>query len=540
MDSLFYSLWRNTIFLNEIRNRVCRDLVINIDLEYLNANHKYISLLTVQDKLDYNIYFKLYINNREELINYHNNQYKHLIDDIVLCNFNLQPVGGIIRPEENYIDAEMIGNGVRRILLYADKNTSIKGTLPSSITELSLNEYDNKWSYVLHIGNRYLDAMVSSLPNLRKLMLPPNFQVTLNLQLPSTLVELNYKTGIDNVRKIVFSTTPTPVLENKSISLCEVIINDLDDLAWVHDKPRFTRLDINRLEETIPKGGIPEHVTNVKLLHSEIIVVDGTLPLQLQELVCYNSISISLIKPLVHLKCLYLQSLEEQLVKDMLPNTLQELYINQYNLPLLPDVLPRGLKKLRLSGFDKELQIGVLPQSLKRLQLQSFNCGLKPFVLPSSLTWLDLNNFNRILVKHSLPCSLKVLKLYWFNGSFDLLDPMPELSILQTHVLHPSITKLLCKHIDDRVIKIYFRSVDQSTNLRDTSIKHLHLLSLTRTLLSSRLIPKQIKTLRLSGIDIKSSNLIPKSCLYLETVGDVANLISSTTKLRPYDPDKYI
>jgi len=525
MDTLFYLVWRNTVFRREIRKRVCRDLIIKISLKYLNDNHQYICLLTAKDKIDYNIYFKLYINNREQLIEYNSNQYKHLIDDIE--HNHLSKVS-----EENYIDADMICDGVRRLILYSDNKTSIRGTLPSSITELILNGKQEGFNFQPRSrnGNIDHDVMISSLPNLRKLNLPYNYQITQSIQLPSTLVELGYITTIGNLANIVFPTS-TPVKNYKS---CRAMINNIDELTWLKDKPWFNELDI-MFGETIPRGMIPEHVTLLHFSDVRSDVEDGALPSHLQDLRYVSQISTSSIKALGHLKHLVLHVFGKQLEKDMLPNTLEEFSLYQYNLPLLPDVFPQGLKKLQIQRFNQELRIGVLPQSLTSLQLHCFNREIMPFVIPSSLTLLELNQFNQVLVKNSLPCSsLKVLQLSTFTGSFGFLDPMPELSLIDINVLHATITNLLCKHID-RYIKIYFRSVDPLTNLQDTSIQHLYLLNFTgeRSTITSKLVPKHIKTLRLYGIHIRTSGLIPNSCLYLETPGNImnlSNLIPPTTK----------
>jgi len=185
MDTLFYSVWRNTVFRRQIRNLVCENLVINISLEYLNDNHQYISLLTAQDKVDYNIYFKLLVCTRDELKEYNSNTHKHLIDDIEHNHFNLRLNGAVVPTQDNYIDGDMICDGVRRILLYADEYTRVRGKLPQSIIDFCLNGDDDELYYMASFRNREIDTLVSGLPNLRKIQLPDNFTFANKVDLPS-------------------------------------------------------------------------------------------------------------------------------------------------------------------------------------------------------------------------------------------------------------------------------------------------------------------------------------------------------------------
>ncbi|KAF2068740.1 hypothetical protein CYY_009936 [Polysphondylium violaceum] len=185
MDTLFFSVWRNTVFRRYIRILVCENLVINVDLQYLNDNHQYMSLLSDQERLDNNIYFKLLISTRDELNEYNDNPHKHLIDDIEHSHFNLRLNYNVVPAEENYIDCDKICDGVRRLLIYADENTRVRGKLPQSITEFNLNGDDDELYYMASFRNREIDAMVSGLPNLRKLVLPDNFSFANKVELPS-------------------------------------------------------------------------------------------------------------------------------------------------------------------------------------------------------------------------------------------------------------------------------------------------------------------------------------------------------------------
>ncbi|KAF2072530.1 hypothetical protein CYY_006147 [Polysphondylium violaceum] len=535
MDTLFYSVWRNTILRKDIRKKVCQNLLIDINLEYLNDNHQYISLLSLQDKIDYNIYFKLFIKEGEELKEYYNNPHKHLVDDIKIHHFNRNKN---VPPEENIFDADIICYGVRRLLLHEDHVTNVRGRLPPTITELYFNGDNSKLTYNLRFGNKELDAMISSLPNLRKLVLPNNYQVTDKIELPSTLVEFKHQSSCDNLRKI--TVTPTTPIQLKG---CEVNVEDLDDLAWFRDKPWYTNLEIIA-DGTITRGAIPQHVTKLTFpFYQETRVEEGAIPAGLEELDCPLTIPLTIIKGLGHLKILNLHSASQPLEKDLLPKSLESFSIYKDNLPFLPDVLPQGLKNLQSTHFDLDLQVGSLPHSLKKLEFSTFDQKLDPFVLPSSLTWLNMFRFTGKLVKNSLPSSLQVLKLNSFTGSFEFVEPLPELFVLQVDTLQPSVTNLFSKHNinSEKRVKITFKTIGDQVSLQDLPIQHLHLYNgHMRSTLSAKLVPKRIKSLRLNGLDIKSSGLIPNSCIYLEASNkDAVNFIPSTTKHTLYNPIKY-
>jgi len=307
-------------------------------------------------------------------------------------------------------------------------------------------------------------------------------------------------------------------------------------------------------EQTTGNGNLPETLTDLMVYTTDLstVVVNpvlgslvSNLPTSLKRLclsVNYDINatvqlpgSLEVMQPikrlshLSHLSYLRLYSLVSQLEKGMLPSTLESLSIYSYDKLLLPDVLPNGLKDLGLYKYNQPLNVGVLPPSLITLKLNEFNQELEPFALPQSLKTVKLYKYSNVIVANVLPSSLTSLNLNDFDGSLEHAPQMNQLSKLSISVFDTWVTQMI-----SNLKSIKIRSYDdEQLDIRDTSIQHLDLcLALAeRASLVPNYIPKEIKTLKLEGIDIKSNDLIPTSCIELTTdIKDLdLDLIPSST-----------
>ncbi|KAF2069466.1 hypothetical protein CYY_009211 [Polysphondylium violaceum] len=517
IDTVFYSVWRNCFLRGIIRNKVCQHLLINVStITELHNNHQYLSLFSEKDKIDNSIYIRLNISDRDEFNQYINSPYKSLANDLKF-NDSYTKEG----EKSNYIglDCDQIHKGVARLSCWIDETTSgTSSSLPQSLTELKV--------YSRHrFSNSFLDSVLSNLPaSLRKLELPSDYSITTQVELSHTLVELDYNTTGSNIKKLI-------VPSNKIFTNCRVTVESIDQLQWIHSHPFVGILRMDQLPiETITCGVIPENILSLDITHHGD-VEDGAFPNSIVKLAYRSNSPINKITLPQSLTYLQLDSLSQPLEKGWLPSTLETLQIFNYDLPLLKGVLPDGLKQLILTTFNQQLDTGVIPNSLEDLTLASFNNELKPFVLPEGLLVLDLSEFTGSFVANSLPSSLNSLELGEFEGSFEYAPPMNNLSVLIVNQVNSSAIRVISNTCN---LRISCRSIEKGLNLQDTAIQHLQLLLFTsnRLSLSPNLVPKDIQTLRLYRIDIKSSGLIPVSCKKLETdnIDLDLNLIPKSTK----------
>jgi len=506
-DRVFYSIWRNCYLRSCIRNRVCRDLVINIkSLKELQENNQYLSLFTEQDKRDNNIIVRLIIQDSNELNRYSSSDYRHLVNDVRLNSMDV-------------LDLNKIYRGVLVLSCRFNDTTRCIGTLHEGLVKLIVygRGYDS-------FSNTALDDLVSNLPtSLRQLSLPTDYSINNRIvELPSTLEELDYSTNARKLKNIVIGPS------NK-LCKCYVYVESMDDLQVVQSKTWVSQISMIRLPiERITCGLIPSHIKELIITHDDEME-PGALPQSLVSL-SYTSKS-QITKELMpqHLKKLYLDTYKVQLKVGLLPSTLEFLYITSYNHPLLPDTLPTGLTYLDLQSFNQQLTLGALPQSLTVLSLPVFKHELKPFVLPPRLKKLSLQKFSGRITKNTLPNNLTHLQFNSFNGSFELAPQMNDLSFLVLYAVHRSVAQMI---FNNEKITIHSHSIDQDLNLTDTSIKYLELKVYERTPLLSKFVPKQIKSLKLYNLYIKSNGLIPTSCVRLKSNSTKLDLdlIPSTTK----------
>jgi len=487
MNSIFYLVWRNCYLRGYIRNKVCQDIVININsLIELQNNHQYLSLFTEQDKLDNNIYISLRLHNSTELDQFvrseYSSNYNYIVNDLILY----------------YIINELDLNQnvvVKRLSCHFDKKSNTTGDvggdcvrLPQSLTEFIVKpwEYDD-------FSNTTLDSVLSNLPtSLRKLTLPSNYNIseeTPTIELPSTLEDLHYESwSLGNLKKFIIAS-------NRVFTNCETYVKSLEDLQWIQRTPWIGKLTIDHhITNIVGPGMIPPHIKDLSFFLSG--TVDNSIfPKNLVKLEYRSAIAIKrlMVSQLHQLTYLDINNFNQQLEKGMLPSTLETLVMERYNSPLLPDVLPESLTGLKLRNFNQELA---------------------PFVLPFRLKNLDLMRFTGTFVTNALPCLLASIVLDSFNETFEHAPQMNHLSFLNMKILHQSVAPMISN--TKRIKIVIDGSIDQDFNIQQSSIQHLDLMfTKKRSLLTPNLIPNQIKTLKLKNFDILSKGIIPNSCVKL-------------------------
>jgi len=457
MDTTFYLLWRNWYIRSQIRNIICKHLVININsLKELQDNHQYLSVFTDRDKLDNKIFIRLKIQDREDFNQYVGSECRFVINDLELHSCRIR------------LDCDRVPHGVQRLSCMVDQGTGGSGETiggyPSSLTELIVQTRQNNRHR--SFSNELLDSVLCHLPpSLKKLTLPFEYDISTKVELPATLEDLHYKTSVSNAKKMV-----VPV--NKVFVNFEVYIPTSRDLQWVHGQTWIGKIMLDRLaEDTITVGMIPSHIKDLNI-RVDLEVDDGAFPEGLNVLHYKSYLPISRLFLPQQLVYLYIEKFSQPLPRDALPPTLETLEINIYDCALLPGVLPPRLKRLQLKWFQRhKLELDVLPLSLTDLTLDTFNHELKPFVLPPRLKILNLNTFSGSIKPNSLPSTLTHLHLPQFKGSLEHAPLMPQLSFLHLKELHSSVSPHFLNNTNiHNTIKIIGSSIDQEFNIHESPI----------------------------------------------------------------------
>ncbi|KAF2073983.1 hypothetical protein CYY_004728 [Polysphondylium violaceum] len=172
-----------------------------------------------------------------------------------------------------------------------------------------------------------------------------------------------------------------------------------------------------------------------------------------------------------------------------------------------------NLKSLTLRTFNHPIQVDVLPISLQVLYLDEYNHPLKASVLPNGLKSLYIYALEYPLEKGSLPSSLTSISMVRYQSSFESVAPL-NLSHLFVSFIDPSISKVL-SNVQD--ISIKTNEISPLVSLKSTSIQNLCLSLRVKTPIHTDLLPLSLRKLRLQGMTIPSSAVIPKSCFYLKT-----------------------
>ncbi|KAF2075538.1 hypothetical protein CYY_003179 [Polysphondylium violaceum] len=489
--SSFYLVWRNHYIRRLIRNIVCRDILVRVDKEYLEENHRYLSLFSNSDKLDYNIRIH-FMGDASDYLDI-NKSNRDVINELII---------------HTDFDLNEIHDGVHTLKLESNGTlASGVGQLPDSITNLTLSGYTEDQEDELS-PPPIIQQILSNLPSkLQELRVSDEF-IQRTTALPQSLTDLYYGYKYDNLKWLV-------VPPNKVYKNCALDLDSIESFEWLVANKFISNVNVELSAVPLLKSRqLPSHVTKVYL---EPGIVEPNL--LLPETVEYLLLSFGTpFSHITHLKLLHIYGeYPIKLEKGVLPASLELLTLT-YDEPLEPGVLPNQLTTLNLSIFKHPLCINVLPASLTCLTLPSFNQPLNASVLPSKLKTLHLQTFKQPeFLSDSLPVSLTDLSLSAFKGSYKSCQPLDNLKKLQIHSLVPSVAGLLTnvKKLDMWVNN----KVDDTsgTCLYHTSIESLYLNSKVKSTLYPNSFPPTLKYLSLSNVYIRSDNVIPSSCRYLKS-----------------------
>ncbi|KAF2078477.1 hypothetical protein CYY_000227 [Polysphondylium violaceum] len=510
LNDSFFVLFRNCYLRTLIRNNVFRDTFINIPtLEYLNDNHKHLSVFSNDDKLKYNIFIRFKIIDYTNSLELSNHSHRHLV-----CAVN--DIHRFLWDKE-IVDFTHLHDQIHRFSFCVEQETtSIKGKLPDSIVELSVHTYSSS-----RFVSGALEQLLSDLPkNLRVLKLSEMFDLSSSkskIVLPDSIVDVHYSGKSTDYDRFVVG--PNKVLK----SACLLLNGSVQDIDWLQDKQWINNVYIGT---PVPKP-IPSHVRKLDYYvglgfgSNDVDTVLETLPAKLEWLTGnkftsnqnQQSISTLIKQNLPCLKHLGLCRWEQDLQNDTFPDCLEYLMIDKYNGDIVAGSLPLNLKILNLVTFNQLLKIGSLPNRIENLSLRSFNQPLQASVLPTQLQSLFLPRFNSTIEPNSLPLSLTSLKISQFNGSFQGIGTLDNLRDLSISTLNQSIVDTL---VNAKKIKITFKTIASNTSLTNTTITDLWLCNSKwneATTIQDDFLPPCLSILQLDQFDIKSINTIPPSCV---------------------------
>jgi len=509
IDNYFYLIWRNKYTRRCIRNIVLENRDIKLDIEYLNNNYKYLSLLSDKDKIEYNIFIRLEIGFKNFKL-YSKNSYKHLINSI-----------HIRKHREKERNSDLFHEGLVKVKIDSHNLITFRDNLPQSLMYLDLSLFECPSG---------VDRLILHLPsNLKVLELPPYYliQTKEKIILPPSLEVLKYETKCSELKKLV--VPPSRVYRDVKVFVCEP-----NDLQWLHSQYWLRDVYVNILFHH--SVSVPSHIKRLSIhFYEKIMGKDHPIPKDLESLKIVNTIGfpINFLSDMPYLKDLHIDW-DIKFEKGIMPPTLESLIIYRHNHPIEHGVLPPGLTELHISQYNQELQVGVLPLSLKKLILNEYNQHLKPFVLPNRLEYLSMKSFKGSLEHNVLPTSLTRLELphFLFQESFKRVDQLNNLRYLFIYTLRASLARVIsnCKSIE-----LKFQRVETDFNLRDAQIEQLTLIyhqSIKPITLEPSFIPSKIKSLTIDSCLIESNDVVPRSCLYLYSrkIHLNTSLIPSTTK----------
>ncbi|KAF2078462.1 hypothetical protein CYY_000212 [Polysphondylium violaceum] len=483
----FYSIWRNRYIRDCIRCNVCRDNVINVTIEYINDNHRYLSLFTYNDKVEYNIIIQFQIINIDDVIKYTKSNHRELIDSIyIVPNFQIDNSDD---SDEEDVETKQREQQLSKELMYSfhqglrilsfpvvyQHPIGRNHKLPDSITDLHID-----CGYLYDVNSPFVDMILSELPpQLKKLYLSRDLDINVPMcTIPDTLEVFEFATTSENFKHFV-------VPPNKRFQDCLLQVECGQDLEWVAQHTWVHRAKFASYYFD-PTYVIPSHLTDIDI-HARF----------------------------------------DKLGRGVLPVSLTKLTIYEHKEPLEVGVLPPGLLDLELHYYDHQLEQGHLPDSLTKLIMRDYEKPLKPHVFGNRLKSLTLVSFNEEIQAQSLPHSLEYLDLPVFRGSFEHVGPLDNLNELKIPHLHTSVAILL-QNVTK--IDITTRGIPNKVFLKDTAIQDLYLLykSLDRYNLYPGFFPSAVLNIEIRGLDIKMKGVIPDSCVSLNT--DQTNL---NTKLLP-------
>jgi len=495
-DKLFYIIWRNKYIRNLVRNNVFKKKRIDVTLDYINDNHQYLSLLSNDDKILYDIHVFLEIN-RDNIEQYRDNKYRYLVNEIYGNDF--MDIG--VLPH----------HGVHKLSFNIDYDFKCEDgvKVPDSVHELLLYTYLSGNEL-----NEQVDRFIYHLPsNLKILSIPDDYVFTKQCILPHTLEDLCYGNGSDSLRHLL-------VPEDKLFENCVLEVRSMDDIQWLTDKTWITslRIEDGRHPLTVHKHRLHNQIKEITINHKKLEIEVGALPESMESLSinCQHRIVKGVIP--FGTKSIYHSCFNQPLEHGLFPNSVDKIILNGFiKDPLQQGCLPSKLKLLTIC-YNIELQQSILPPTLEYLELVNYNQPLKPHVLHNSLKRLTCKSFNQKLYQHSLPSSLTSLDITKFSGSF--VGPLENLSYLSISKLNQSISTLLSKTLD---INILCNGIADDVRLHNTMIQRLKINCTSPITLPLNFFPLSLRHLDIYNLHIKSSGVINDSCVSFISLSPIIN-----------------
>ncbi|KAF2078492.1 hypothetical protein CYY_000242 [Polysphondylium violaceum] len=507
IDISFYLIWRNNFIRGLIRGKVLECIYIKVDLEYLNSNHQYLSLLSPLLKLNHRISVCLDVFNREQLVQYQNNKHKHLINYLCLDigihqRQRLGPIGSSDYDNDgdsgdgDVIDFDSLGRDIHTLVVYVDKSLRGVGKLPDSIYRLTFNIRRGYES----VRCQFIDIILTDLPvSLKQLSLPNNYTVHVPVAIPDTLVKLYYCSTLGNLKQFVVSPC-------KTFDDCRLQVLSIDDLQWVNNQTWITSIEISGLDNQVFRPNtIAPHICWIQAKGQGHIFNVGSLPSGLKYL--YLNCTDQLAKGTLpsSLKDLEIKRYNNPLELDILPPSLVNLSFDHYIHPIAPSVLPNSLAVLRLNTFNLPLPEGLLPNSLSELWMEIYSHPLTKGVLPPNLKVLALFTFNSTIAHGSLPNSLTNVQLPCYSAPLDSFGVLSNIRYLSIRYLNQSTLPVISSP-NTKILVLSYRH-RSNVSLASTFIQHLVLVNYgPKDYIDPSFLPPTLKSITTNGTDVSDIN----------------------------------
>jgi len=300
-NNTFFLIFRNSFLKCLVRNFVFQNSIIKVCcLDHLKIDSKYLSLFSTKNKLEYNIFTKLAINNTNEFNQYLTHCHKDLINYLEIKNDvnvsssssskeqpTLLSFTKTSSPFTSKFDCNLIPPCINRLSFYVNSGTEGNGNLPDSVRYLEINTIQGK------LYSEFLEQLISSLSNnVHTLALPSSFRPETKCSLPKSLTDLQYSTNYFNYDNLVI----TPPLTAEKFKNCSLQIHNKDGIEWIQKNKWIKTIVVSLFTfnyTDFPPHQIPDHVTHM-CISFDVKIQVGCLPNFLEKLcACRGEVQIS-------------------------------------------------------------------------------------------------------------------------------------------------------------------------------------------------------------------------------------------------------
>jgi len=431
-EELFHLVWRNQYINSCIRNNKFRNTTIKVDCDYLNENHRYLSLL---DTENYDIRIKLDLDH-DHVKNYLDHPYRHVINSLEARQLD-SSIQDLWTPLTDF--------GDRLVELYLtishlDQKIIEEGlcipSLPRGLRKLSMVSscinVDHSFIYLKgvplcglsglrELSLRGIEFPDESLPNtLTSLSLYTEWKIPKvfpkhlkRFSVNSKVVDLEYtipdsisdfKVSTDTISMSNFKPPPNRVYKDASVSISTPEeFSQLQHLPWV-SKVNFYIHNTFTLD------------CNFTNITSMVIGIFGPL-------------SIKSLPPFLEYFCTVAK--EKFFKKDTFPSSLKRLVLPNYNSPIQVGELPLSLTELSLPSYTVPIVDQIIPSNVQILTVGNL-FGTEPNVLPNSITDLRLNRCSDAIEQDVIPISVVKLTMdirNWFEPTSVFPSSITDLTI---------------------------------------------------------------------------------------------------------------